>query len=301
MIHYARAVNEAARSRSRKRLALALALAGGILVVETAGGVLTRSLALLADAGHILTDVAALSLSYIAARFAERSASYRHTFGLYRAEILAAFINAQALLLVCAAILYEAYRRLKAPPPVASLPMLFFGIAALAGNVVSVRVLHPHRKDNLNIRGAYLEVASDALASLAVIAAAAVIAVTHRFWIDPALSAAIAVLILPRTVSLLKQSAHILLEGAPSEVNQERLRETLERVAGVASVHDLHLWSLTSGVHSASVHVTVVSGADPAAVLARVESALRQAAGIDHVTVQIEQRERAQCETLGHQ
>jgi cobalt-zinc-cadmium efflux system protein len=293
-------VNDASRSRFRKKLARALALSGAILAVEAGGGVLTRSLALLADAGHVLTDVAALSLSYIACRFAERTPSRRHTFGLYRAEILAAFINAQALLLVCAAILIEAYRRLQTPPAIASVPMLAFGAAAFAGNLLSARVLHPHREESLNLRGAYLEVASDALASLAVIVGAAVIAATHRYWIDPALSAAIALFILPRTVSLLRQSAHILLEGAPSEINQDRIRRSLEKVAGVASVHDLHVWSLTSGVHSASVHVTVVPGAEPAAVLRRVEAALRETAGIDHLTVQIEERERAECDTSGH-
>lgn len=288
------------RGESRRRLALALAFSGAILVVEAAGGVLTRSLALLADAGHVLTDVAALSLSYIAARFAEREASHRHTFGLYRAEILASFINAQALLLVSAAILYEAYRRWKAPPAVASLPMLLFGLAALAGNLLSVRVLHPHRGENLNVRGAYLEVAFDALGSLAVIAAAAAIQATRFFWIDPALSAAIAILILPRTVSLLRQSAHILLEGAPPDIDQDMLRRTLEEVAGVASVHDLHVWTLTSGVHSASVHVTLQAGAQPAETLRRIEAALLRDSGIEHVTVQVEQRAPAECETAGH-
>ena len=288
------------RGESRRRLALALAFSGAILTLEAAGGVLTRSLALLADAGHVLTDVAALSLSYIAARFAEREASHRHTFGLYRAEILAAFINAQALLLVSAAILIEAYRRWKAPPAIAGLPMLLFGVAALAGNLLSVRVLHPHRGENLNIRGAYLEVVFDALGALAVIAAAGAIAATRVYWIDPALSAAIAILILPRTVSLLRQSAHILLEGAPPDIDQDRLRRTLEQVAGVASVHDLHVWTLTSGVHSASLHVTLQAGAQPAETLRGIEEALRNDCGIEHVTVQVEQREPAECETAGH-
>src|SRR5438874_6799246 len=159
---------EEARTGARRRLASALAISIAILAIEAAGGFVAHSLALWADAGHVLTDVAALSLSFIAIRIAERGASSRHTFGLYRAEILAAFINAQILLLVCAGILYEAYRRLGHPEPTAPLPMLGFGVAALAGNLVSVRLLHPHRDRNLNLRGAYLEVFADALAAASV-------------------------------------------------------------------------------------------------------------------------------------
>jgi cobalt-zinc-cadmium efflux system protein len=293
-------MHDEVRSQPRQRLAVALGISAGILAIEVTGGLLARSLALLADAGHVLTDVAALSLSYIAARFAERSASRRHTFGLYRAEILAAFINSQALLLVCAAILYEAYRRFSAPPAVASLPMLLFGVAALAGNLLAAGFLSPHRHENLNLRGAYLEVASDALASFAVIVAALVMARTRLFWIDPVLSAAIAILILPRTFSLLKQSAHILLEGAPAEVNQEALRLALCRLPGVASVHDLHVWTLTSGVHYASVHVKLLPPADAATVLKSVEESLREEAGIEHVTVQIEERGPEECGISSH-
>ncbi len=288
------------RTEARRRLAAALAVSAAILAVEVAGGWISHSLALLADAGHVLTDVAALSLSYIAVRFAERGISPRHTFGLYRAEILAAFINAQVLLLVCAAILYEAWRRLQAPAPVASIPMLVFGGVALAGNLLSARFLHAHRHENLNLRGAYLEVAADALAAGAVIAAAVAIAVTGRLWIDPALSAAIAVFILPRTVSLLRQSAHILLEGAPAEVDQPGLTGVLERIPGVLSVHDLHVWTLTSGIHCASLHVAIGPGADPSDVLRGVEEKLRTEQHIEHATIQIEVREPADCGPLAH-
>jgi len=287
-----------ARTQARGRLAAALGVSAAILAIEMAGGFVAHSLALWADAGHVLTDVAALSLSYIAVRFAERGTSRRHTFGLYRAEILAAFINAQALLLVCAAILYEAYRRLQAPEPTAPLPMLAFGAAALAGNLFSVRFLHPHRHENLNLRGAYLEVATDALAAIAVIVAAVAIAMTGRLWIDPALSAAIAIFILPRTISLLKQSAHILLEGAPSEVDQPALTDVLQRLPGVLSVHDLHVWTLTSGVHCASLHVAIGLDADPSSVLRDVEEKLRTEQHIEHATIQIEVREAADCGPL---
>jgi len=286
-----------ASTGARRRLAAALGVSLAIMAVEAAGGFVAHSLALWADAGHVLTDAAALSLSYIAIRIAERGASSRHTFGLYRAEILAAFINAQVLLLVCAGILYEAYQRFEHPEPIAPLAMLAFGGVALAGNILSVRLLHPHRGHNLNLRGAYLEVATDTLAAISVILAAAAIALTGKRWIDPALSAAIAVLILPRTLSLLRQSAHILLEGAPPEIDQSGLTGVVGGVPGVLSVHDLHVWTLTSGVHCASLHVAIGPGADPSAVLQEVEERLR-AERIDHATVQIEVRSAADCGPL---
>ena len=279
-----------------RRLATALGISAAIVLAEVAGGIVSHSLALLADAGHALTDFAALLLSYVAVRLAERSASPRHTFGLYRAEILAAFINAQILLVACGAILYESYRRFVRPSDVAAVPMLLFGVFALAANGLSLRFLHSHREESLNLKGAYLEVASDTLASAAVIAAAAVIAGTGARWIDPALSAAIALFILPRTVSLLRQSAHILLEGAPSDIDQEDLRQLLCRLPGVLSIHDLHLWTLTSGVHYASLHVAIPPGAEAPEVLLRVQECLRREKHIEHATIQIEVCETSECD-----
>ncbi|HET9795409.1 MAG TPA: cation diffusion facilitator family transporter [Thermoanaerobaculia bacterium] len=286
------------RAETRRRLGGALAVSGVLFAVEAVGGAIAHSLALWADAGHVLTDAAALSLSYIAVRIAERGASARHTFGLYRAEILAAFINAQVLLVICGAILWEAWRRLEHPADVAPLPMLVFGAVALAGNILSVRLLHSHRNESLNVKGAYLEVAADALAAAAVVLGAVAIAATHEAWIDPALSAAIAVFILPRTVSLLRQSAHILLEGAPAEVDQPGLTLGLRELPGVLSVHDLHVWTLTSGVHCASVHVAVAPGTDGSAVLRKVEERLRADHHVEHATIQIEVREPAECAPL---
>jgi cobalt-zinc-cadmium efflux system protein len=284
------------RTPARERLAIALGISAAIVVAEVAGGIVSHSLALFADAGHTLTDLGALLLSYIAVKFAERSTSPRHTFGLDRAEILAAFINAQVLLVACAAILYEAYRRFRAPENVAALPMLAFGLFALAANGLSLHFLHPHRAENLNLKGAYLEVAADTLASAAVIAGAVLIAKTGARWIDPALSAAIALFILPRTVSLLRQAAHILLEGAPSEIDQADLISLLGQLPGVNSIHDLHLWTLTSGVHYASLHVSIFPEADPSQVLAHVQDSLRREKHIEHVTVQIEVCDPADCD-----
>jgi cobalt-zinc-cadmium efflux system protein len=284
----------------RTRLAAALGVSIAILVIEAVGGLLSGSLALLADAGHLLSDVGGLLLAYAAARVADRAASRRHTFGLHRAEILAAFVNAQFLLLAAGAIVWTAYRRLAAPPHIRTGGMFFFGVAALAGNLVSVRLLHPHRHGSLNVAGAYLEVFSDALASLAVIAASLLIRARGWLWLDPALSTVIAVFLVPRTVALLLRSAHILLEGAPAEVDQGRIREVVCRLPGVESVHDLHVWTLTSGVHSASLHVAVSPAADPAAVLPSVEETLRCEAGIEHSTIQIEARPATDCESARH-
>lgn len=290
----------ARRDRSRRRLAVAIAISSLILAVEAVGGILSHSLALLADAGHVLTDVATLMLSYIAARFAERATSPSHTFGLYRAEILAAFINAQVLLIVCAGILYEAYARLRSPEVVHPLPMLIFGVAALAGNLTSTRLLHAHQHDSLNIRGAYLEVATDALASLAVIVAALLITRTGWHWIDSATSVLIAIFIFPRTLTLLRQSAHILLEGAPPGIDQEALTRSLTKLPGILSVHDIHLWTLTSGIHYASLHAAIAPEADETTALENLASALHEAAGIDHATIQIERRPLGECATPEH-
>ena len=283
-------------SSARQRLLASLGISATIVLAEVLGGIVSHSLALLADAGHTLTDFAALLLSYIAVRFAERSASPRHTFGLYRAEILAAFINSQVLLLACGAILYESYRRFIVPTAVSALSMLLFGIFALAANGLSLRFLHPHREESLNLRGAYLEVASDTLASAAVIVAAVAIARTGAKWIDPALSAAIALFILPRTVSLLRQSAHILLEGAPSEIDQADLVGLLGRLPGVLSIHDLHVWTLTSGVHCASLHVAILPAANPSQVLTSVQDSLLREKHIEHATIQIEVCAPEECE-----
>ena len=286
------------RSRApvRERLSIALGISAAIVVTEVFGGIVSHSLALLADAGHTLTDLGALLLSYIAVKVSERSTSPRHTFGLHRAEILAAFINAQVLLLASGWILYESYRRIMVPGDVAALPMLLFGVFALAANGISLRFLHPHRAENLNLKAAYLEVAADTLASAAVIVGAATIARTGAKWIDPALSAAIALFILPRTVTLLRQSAHILLEGAPSEIDQADLLGLLGRLPGVMSVHDLHLWTMTSGVHYASLHVAILPDADPSEVLTHVQDSLRREKHIEHATVQIEVCDPADCD-----
>jgi len=283
------------RAGGRRRLRAAIAVTVGVLLVEVVGGLLSHSLALLADAAHVFADIGALTLAYAAATLAERAPTGRHTFGLYRAEVLAAFVNAQVLLLMALFIGYEAVRRLTHPIAIHAGLMLAIGAVALAGNMVSVLLLARGRNANLNLRAAYLEVVMDALGALAVVAAAVAIPATGWTWIDPALSGAIALVILPRAVGLLRQSAHILLEGTPGEIDVPALRRQLSEISGVEEVHDLHFWTLTSGLHSASVHIRASTDIPRAELLAAVQRLLQEQAGVAHATIQVEWGSEMTC------
>jgi len=283
------------RAGGRRRLRAAIAVTVGVLLVEVVGGLLSHSLALLADGAHVFADIGALTLAYAAATLAERAPTGRHTFGLYRAEVLAAFVNAQVLLLMALFIGYEAVRRLTHPIAIHAGLMLAIGAVALAGNMVSVLLLARGRNANLNLRAAYLEVVMDALGALAVVAAAVAIPATGWTWIDPALSGAIALVILPRAVGLLRQSAHILLEGTPGEIDVPALRRQLSEISGVEEVHDLHFWTLTSGLHSASVHIRASTDIPRAELLAAVQRLLQEQAGVAHATIQVEWGSEMTC------
>src|SRR6266567_2327104 len=283
------------RAGGRRRLRAAIAVIAGVLLVEVVGGLLSHSLALLADAAHVFADIGALTLAYAAATLADRAPTGRHTFGLYRAEVLAAFVNAQVLLLMALFIGYEAVRRLTHPVAIHAGLMLAIGAVALAGNMISVLLLARGRNANLNMRAAYLEVVMDTLGALAVVAAAVAIPVTGWTWIDPALSGAIALVILPRAVGLLRQSAHILLEGTPGEIDVPALRRVLSEVSGVEEVHDLHFWTLTSGLHSASVHIRASTDIPRAELLAAVQRLLQEQAGVAHATIQVEWGSEMTC------
>jgi cobalt-zinc-cadmium efflux system protein len=283
------------RAGGRRRLRAAIAVTAGVLLVEVVGGLLSGSLALLADAAHVFADIGALTLAYAAATLADRAPTGRHTFGLYRAEVLAAFVNAQVLLLMALFIGYEAVRRLTHPIAIQAGLMLAIGAVALTGNMVSVLLLARGRNANLNMRAAYLEVVMDTLGALAVVAAAVAIPATGWTWIDPALSGAIALVILPRAVGLLRQSAHILLEGTPGEIDVPALRRLLSDVSGVEEVHDLHFWTLTSGLHSASVHIRASTDIPRAELLAAVQRLLQEQAGVAHATIQVEWGSEMTC------
>lgn len=288
------------RDRSRRRLGAALAITFTFFIVEVVGGILSGSLALLADAAHMFTDVGALILSYAAMTLAARPPTERHSFGFFRAEIMAAFVNAEVLLLISGYIFYESYQRLQAAPEIATGIMLWVAVGGLAANLLSMRFLHGGHGASLNVKAAYLEVVTDLLGSLGVIAAALLIALTGWYWIDPVVSAAIGLVIIPRTVSLLRQSAHILLEGTPGEIDVSGLRQAILDLPEVTAVHDLHCWSLTSGLHSASVHVCTATQTSTDHVCAEVQRVLKARAGIEHVTVQVEAEPVSPCGTQGH-
>jgi cobalt-zinc-cadmium efflux system protein len=286
------------REDRRRRMLAALALTLTFFAIEVIGGLLSGSLALLADAAHMFTDVAALILAFAAMTVAERAPTGKYTFGLRRAEILAAFVNAEVLLVIAGFIFFEAYRRLLAPPEIKIGLMIWVAIAGLAANLISMKILHGGREESLNVQAAYLEVLTDALGSIGVIVGAIVMASTGWYWIDPVISAGIGLLVVPRTVSLLRQSAHVLLEGAPAHVDLSKCREKILELPGVEELHDLHFWTLTSGIHSASVHVRAAADSPRGHVFKAVQELLREEAGIDHATVQVEWGSEVICEMM---
>lgn len=278
------------RHASRRRLAVVLGLTGLFLVVEAAAGVLTGSLALLADAGHMLTDVGGLVLALAAMKMAERPPSPRRTYGYHRVEILAAGANGTALLGMAGYILYQAWQRLAEPRAVATGEVLAVASVGLLVNLTGAVLLHRGSRTSLNLRGAYNEVLADALSSVGVIAGAALTRRTGWLWPDPVVAAAIAFWILPRTFALLREAVQVLLEGTPRDVDVVALRAAMEAVPGVKRVHDLHVWTLTSGIHALSAHAIVAAGVAHEEVLLALRARVTEEFPISHLTVQLEQR-----------
>jgi cobalt-zinc-cadmium efflux system protein len=278
-----------AHAASRRRLGLVLGLSWVFLAIEVAAGVFTGSLSLLADAGHMLTDVAGLVLALAAMKFAERPASPRRTYGYHRVEILAALTNGVLLLVMAGYILHEAWLRFQAPQPVASLEVLVVAAVGLVVNVVGAVLLHAGSRTNLNLRGAYNEVLADAVSSVGVIVGALVMRATGWYRVDSLVAAVIAVWVLPRTFSLLREALQVLLEGAPRDVDLGALRSAMEEVPGVKRVHDLHVWTLTSGVHALSAHALLDGGAVHESVLNALRERVTHDFPISHVTVQLEE------------
>ena len=277
-----------AAGKNKTRLGFVLGLTTTYLVAEVIGGLLTGSLALLADAGHMMTDVAGLALALIAIRFAESPATPERTYGYYRIEILAALTNAIILIGISFYILYEAYERFRNPPEVQSGAMLAVAAVGLAVNIVGIYLLRSASEESLNMKGAYFEVLSDMLTSIGVIVAATIMLTTGWYYADPLISAGIGLFILPRTRILLRDAVGVLLEGTPSDVNLTALRNTITAVPGVVDVHDLHVWSLTSGVNAMSTHVVMGNGEASDNLLARIRQRITSDFTIAHVTIQIE-------------
>jgi cobalt-zinc-cadmium efflux system protein len=277
-----------AAARSRPVLAATLALTGAFMLVELAAGFWTGSLALLADAGHMLTDAGALALALFATWIAARPPTPAKTYGYYRAEILAALVNALVLLVVAGTILLEAWRRWQSPSPVLAGLMALVAAAGLGVNLVCAWLLHHDSEASLNVRAAYLEVLSDALSSLATLAAAGVVLVTGWTGADAIAGVLIALLIVPRTWSLLVQAVNVLLEGTPPHLEVGEIERAMCAVPGVQRVHDLHVWTLTSGREAMSAHVVVNDVRESERLLEALHALLHARFGIDHTTVQLE-------------
>lgn len=277
-----------ASRKNERALWTALGLTSTILIAETIGGIVTGSLALISDAAHMLTDAAALAIALAAIRIGRRAADRKRSFGYYRFEILAAAFNALMLFGVAVYILYEAYSRLGNPPEIQSTSMLAFAAVGLVANLVSIRILSAGKDKSLNMKGAYLEVWSDLLGSAGVIAGALVIRYTGWSWVDSAVAIAIAIWVLPRTWTLLRASINILLEGVPDEIDIEKLRAALFEVGGIKSIHDLHVWAITTGKVSLAVHVVHVPDVQPFSILQQVKVRMAEQFGITHVTIQCE-------------
>ena len=292
--------SHSAAGASRKRLLIVLGLVVAYLLVEVAGSVVTNSLALLADAGHMLTDAVGVGLALLAIHFATKPATATKSYGYYRLEILAAVANAVLLFGVAAYIGYEAYQRFAAPPEVQSVPMLAIASVGLVINLVSMRLLSAGAKDSLNVRGAYLEVLGDMLGSVAVLVAGAVILLTGWTPIDPIASVVIALLIVPRTWRLLREAVDVLLQATPNGVDLEEVRAHLLRGEGIVDAHDLHAWTLTSGMHVVSAHVVIEPTANAAEVLDEVCRCLSDDFDMEHSTIQLETTDRRRLEETSH-
>lgn len=277
-----------ARAHDKRRLAATLALSAAYLVAELVGGVLTGSLALLADAGHMLADVGALALALFAFWLAERPASAARTFGWRRFEILAALANGLVLALVAAGVLFEAFHRVRQPPAVNGLAAFAVASGGLLVNTIGLFLLRHGRARSLNLRGAWLHLVGDALGSVAAMASGLAIWAADWRVADPLASAAIALLVLRSAWALLRETVDVLLEAAPAHLDVDELRAALLAEPGVASLHDLHVWTITSGMVSLSCHVHCAADAEGHAVLVRLQALLRQRFGIHHATLQIE-------------
>ena len=301
--HGHRLEHGAGRAVDRSRLRVVLAVTVAVLVVELVGAWWSGSLALLADAGHMATDAGAVLLALAASYMAARPASARRTFGWHRAEILAALGNAVVLLAVCVYLFVEGVRRLVEPPPVEAGPMLAFALAGLVANGVSLALLRDRQGSSLNMRGAYLEVLGDLVGSVVVVVAAVVVGLTGFLRADALATILIALVILPRAFLLAREALEVLLEATPGHIDPEEIRDHLLTMEGVVDVHDLHVWTITSGLPSLSVHVTVedetLDRVGVGALLDRFSECVAGHFEVEHTTFQVEPASHQEHEHLG--
>lgn len=277
---------------NKKALRLAFVLIASFMVVEVVGGVLTNSLALLSDAGHMLSDAAALGLSLFALILGEKRATQHNTFGYRRFEIIAAALNGITLILISGYIFYEAFQRFQNPPEIQSLGMLTISVIGLLVNIAAAFILMRGNKDeNLNIRSAYLHVLGDMLGSIGAIVAAALIYFFGWGWADPLASVIVAILIIISGIRVTKDAFHILMEGAPAAIDHNAVKEELQRITHVVEVHDLHIWSISSELPMLSCHISIENNGDHDVILHQAQKLLVEEFHIEHSTLQIERKE----------
>src|SRR5215213_2404169 len=278
----------ARRVANRRRMLVAAAINAGMFAVGVVGGILTGSLALLADAGHVLSDLAAIALALLAARIATRAAAPRRTFGYQRTEVIAALVNGLTLVGIAIAIVVGAVDRLSDPPSVEGVGVLILGIASLAGNAAATWVLARGERQDLNLEAVLRHSAADALGSLGVVVSGAVILATDWKPIDPLIAILIALLILASSIRLIREPFDVLMEAAPEGVDADAVAQAVGTVTGVRSVHELHIWSVTAGFDALAAHVVVSRGEDRDRVRREIEFLLRDRYAIQHTTLQME-------------
>jgi cobalt-zinc-cadmium efflux system protein len=270
----------------RRRLTITLGLVSGYAVAEVVGGVIANSLALLADAGHMVSDAGAIALALFAIWFARRPATPRHTYGYYRAEILAALVNAATLVAISVYIFVEAYERFRAPSQVHGGIMIGIAAGGLIVNLIALWTLHGYRRENLNIRGAWLHVLSDVLGSMQAVIAGALILLFGWWWVDPTASILIGALVIHSSWTLMRESVGVLMESAPANLDVDAVRSRLMAIPGVLEVRDLHIWTITTGLVALSAHI-VVETLSPG-MLQELRQELQHQFGIHHTTIQFD-------------
>lgn len=279
-----------AGAKHNKSLKIVFVITASYLVVEVVVGIISNSLALLSDAAHMLTDVGGQALALFAIWMTSKPRNNQKTYGYYRVEILSALINALVLIFISAYILFEAWQRFKNPPAVAGIPMLIVAFCGLIINLIGMKILSAGSKESINIKGAFLEVVSDMLSSVGVIIAGIIILATGWLYIDPIMSALIGLFILPRTFRLLKESVDILLEAVPANINYAAVEKCIAEQPGAQSVHDLHIWTITSGVYALSVHVIMKDESDFTAIsdlVRNIKEHLASEFKITHTTIEV--------------
>ncbi len=281
---------EEAREGNKKGLLIALIITAGIMLLEFFGGLITNSLALLSDSGHMLSDTSSLFLSLIAIWFSSRPASANKTYGYFRFEILAALLNGVSLFIIAGFIIWEAYGRLFEPPTVASGTMMLIASIGLLANLISAWSLISKGdvKNNVNLRSAYLHVLGDALGSIGAIIAGLFMILFDWYIADPIISVLVALLILKSAWGIIRYTVHILMEGTPAAINQDEVKATLLEIEGVLDVHDLHIWTITSGLDVLSCHVLIEDDKSSQQILQQAIDKIKEVYKIEHTTVQIE-------------